>query len=223
MTNFPPSVDLFTARLLFLWAFGVRNITLDIDDCLVDTNGVSEKIAARYGETLNYSDFNYINRCSPACAEEISKFLFVGDASCDHKLVPLTSTNIPRNIKELSTILNIHYVTTRAPEKYEPTLRYFEHKDIHVPRNNLIALGAGADKIDVILKLKSLFHMDDSATTIQKCMEYNVNFCMMSNPKTGYNIPMREKVGKRWVGSFDEFWQRKFEFLPMINQKGILK
>ena len=212
----------FQDALRLLSLLKLQVLTLDIDDCMVDTNGASENIAATFGETLDYSDFHYINRCTPACAQAISDFLFVGDASCDPKRVKLTSDLVPYYMKILSLLFTVYYVTARASDKFEPTIRYFEHYKIPISRNNLITLGSSADKLDVIIKLKSVFHMDDSATTILKCLEKNLNFCMISNRKTGYNMHLREAVGSRWANNIDELWQRRLEFIPM-PQQGLIK
>jgi uncharacterized HAD superfamily protein len=195
-----------------------NTITFDIDDCLVDTNGASERIAAKHGETLDYSDFHYIKRCSPECAKEISDFLFVGDASCNPKLVELTSNRVPEYMRRLDTEYKIYYVTARASDMFEPTLRYFEHYGIPVSRDTLITLGPNTNKIDVLKKLDTIFHLDDSVGTIQNCMIHNINFCMLSGPQTAYNKHLRQIVGRRWVKHIDEFWTRRAEFIPGIKR-----
>jgi uncharacterized HAD superfamily protein len=193
-------------------------ITIDIDDVLTATNRAAETIAKQFNEKPDFSTYECFEGLSPMCAFAIMQLFFTPEL-CNPKTVKLTSQWVPTYLTELRKLFNVYFITARDNSLFEPTLRYFAHNKITINPDNLITTGSRAAKFEIMNRLKTVFHIDDSEKVIIKCMEHKLPYCMISNKYTGYNHHLRDAAGENLAKNIDEFWQRRNFFFSKINTK----
>lgn len=166
-------------------------VTFDLDECIFATSVLYKKAFDLAGiQFKNPSDWN-LQICYPKVVTDVLYQLFKSDEIYN---TPLIDAAIPNILNEINKThkYKIFYVTQRLMQNPEKTYAQLLNNGIKCSFEQVY--DKKDNKVDVLRKLKTNLHFDDSPVVVSECLKQSVPIVMISNDFTGYNHNLRNKV-----------------------------
>ncbi len=166
-------------------------ITIDLDDVIFDTRPLYRLAFESLGQPfVKCSDWN-LYKCY---GETVANRLFeVFKDDCLYTM-PLLDKRIPGVLNQLihKPNLDILFVTQRILKQPQKTFQQLINAGIQCSFDQVY--DQEGEKSDILIKLKTNLHFDDSPHVISQCINKNIPICMISNNYTQYNYYLRKFV-----------------------------
>jgi len=168
-------------------------ISIDIDDVIFLTTVRLAKMAFKncgkdYFPTRGWNFTNYPEDVrNEYWRLDSSEHLFAGGLC--HKDIPYHLNGLLKNPH-----YRVVFITGREASQIDGTVRQFRKHGMNVKKKMIHAVGKVKSKIDVIMDVNALLHIDDAPRHVNDCIEHGIGAVLITNDCTPQNHCSRGRL-----------------------------